>query len=196
MGKVLEMTLHKALILLALPVVLSGCLAALRETTPSPQIMVASGETLLEARLPKLETRSPLKRVADDGQRTTWMSPDAITLAFEHGVLAATRGLGYDLMGAAVTPTLSALSAPTDATYRRQFRYLTGDNQSTWGYAGCQMFKMGSDQGFARFEERCRTHAQAFTNIYWLSAEGEIAQSQQWISPQIGSVHLRFVRNP
>lgn len=196
MGKVLEMTLRKILILLALPMALSGCLAALQKVSPAPQIMVAPGETLLHAAIPSLKSQSPLKRIADDGQRTTWLSPDGISLTFERGVLAASRGLGHDLMGASVDQTLTALAAPTSETYRRQYRYLTGDNQSSWRYAGCVMHEMGADQGLQRLEERCGTNAQAFTNIYWLSAEGDIIQSQQWISAQIGSVQLGFVKNP
>ena len=122
----------------------------------------------------------------------TWVATDDITLSFRDGVLVASRGLGFDLMGADATGTLTALEGGGDEIYRRQMRYLTGDNRSAFLNAGCSMRDAGPEQiggrMLRRFEEQCEARTNRFTNLFWRGPDGTILRSRQWVSPEIGFV--------
>lgn len=137
-----------------------------------------------------------LSRVAVNKDVETWLAVDNISLSFRQGVLVASRGLGFDLMGADVQGTLNAISGQGEDVYRHQMRYLTGDNHTNYLMAGCSMKLIGVDvvnaQQLQRFDETCKARRNNFTNIFWLNGLGDIVQSRQWVSPEIGFIMTRF----
>lgn len=167
---------------LALVSALAGCLPGQRVV---PDLSAVPGEALLRVYIPSRNASALLKRAGSNGDVETWISPDNVSIALRQGVVVATRGLGFDMMGGDAGNTLAALAAPGGGVYRRQMRYLTGDNHSTWIAAGC-----GMKAGDGRFEERCLARRDRFTNLYWTDGAGRVIRSRQWISPQVGQIDI------
>lgn len=172
-----------ALIAAVLITALAGCLPG--QGRQAPALGVTPGEPLLQITLPAQGARATLKRVGVNGDVETWQSGDGVSVSLRRGVVVATRGLGFDLMGADAGPTLAALSGGPAGPYRHQMRYLTGDNHSTYLSAGCTMAQAGG-----RHEETCITHRGRFTNLYWLDSAGRILKSRQWIATEIGYLEI------
>jgi hypothetical protein len=175
---------------------LAGCQPALQRLAGSqaPAQAIISGAALegpvMRVQIPSRGADAQLSRVAVSNGVETWLSADNISLSFRDGVLVASRGLGFDLMGANADGTLAALAGQGEPVYRRKMRYLTGDHKSTYLMVGCQMKMIGSEtiggQRLQRMEEQCQAHQDTFTNVFWRNAVSTIVQSEQWVSPEIG----------
>ena len=180
------------------PLALALGVLALTACGPSPRQqaeMAAAAQPflsapLIRAEIPARKATAVLRPVAQNGHVTTWQTLDQITLSFSDGVLVASRGLGDDLMGADAAPTQAALAGQAPEIYRRQMRYLTGDNHSTWLTAGCSMKAVGAEAGLSRFEESCKARNHTFTNVYVLDSAGRVVRSRQWLSPALGYVDI------
>lgn len=144
----------------------------------------------LVVQIPLRKTTATLARIGVNADVETWITADNVSLSFRQGILVATRGLGFDLMGASATGTLAALSGAEKGVYRRQMRYLTGDNHTTYLMAGCQMDHLATEvrsgQTLQPFQESCVAAGHKFTNLFWINASGTIQQSLQWVSPEVG----------
>lgn len=151
----------------------------------------------LEVQIPARNARALLSRVGENGGVETWIAEDNISISLHDGVLVASRGLGFDLMGAGAAETHAALAHTDETVYRRQMRYLTGDNRSTYVTAGCSMKLVGREQfgnqSLQRFEERCAARSESFTNVFWRDRRGEIVRSRQWLSPEVGYVSFHLL---
>ena len=145
---------------------------------------------LISAQIPARKATAVLRPVGQNGTVATWQTVDRITLSFDRGVLVASRGLGFDLMGADADPTRAALAGQVSEIYRRKMRYLTGDNHSTWLTAGCSMRAAGTEEGLRRFEESCKARGNSYTNIYLLDGAGRVVTSRQWLSPELGYIEI------
>lgn len=175
---------------------LAGCQPVLQRISgnrDSQQITISSeafSGPVMRVQIASQRADAQLSRVAISNGVETWLAADNISLSFQHGVLVASRGLGFDLMGADATSTLNAISGQREGVYRRQMRYLTGDHHSTYLMAGCQMSLAGQEivegQRLQRLEEQCQAGQAQFTNIFWRDPSGKIVQSRQWLSPKIG----------
>lgn len=197
--------MSRVLILLAL-MALTGCVQdAMRRVAPElgppagaelPFPMPQPGANLLSVVIPSRNATALLVHVGSNNGVETWMSTDRITVSVERGVVVATRGLGHDLMAGDAKNTLAAIAGAQTGVYRRQMRYLTGDNHTTYITAGCSMSSPGSDniggQMLRRFEESCQARNSKFTNRYWVDGSGRILASEFWVSPQVGSVVVGY----
>jgi len=183
-----------------------GCqpvLQRLLDTPPAPQNLTLTSEMLtapvMRVDIPSRNARAQLSRVAVNKDVETWMAVDNISLSFRQGVLVASRGLGFDLMGADAQGTLNAFSGQGEEVYRRQMRYLSGDNHSTYLMAGCRMKTIGIEvidtQRLQRLEETCKARQNDFTNIFWLNETGDIVQFKQWLSPETGYIKGSIAQN-
>ncbi|OZA19542.1 MAG: hypothetical protein B7Y02_00660 [Rhodobacterales bacterium 17-64-5] len=197
MGAVLAM---KNYMLVASICLLSGCLPIVDKLAgqPAPERVSLSAEALagpfLLVQIPSRNVSATLARIAVNADVETWITADNVSLSFRQGILVASRGLGFDLMGADATGTLAALSGSEAGIYRHQMRYLTGDNHNTYLMAGCQMQNKGSEvrsgQTLHRLEESCVARDNDFTNVFWVDANGRILQSRQWVAPEIGYIDV------
>lgn len=179
-----------------------GCqpiLQRLSGASPTAQNIALSNDAqtgpVMRIDIPSRNAKASLSRVAVNKDVETWLAVDNISLSFRQGVLVASRGLGFDLMGADAQGTLNAISGQGDEVYRHQMRYLSGDNHSTYLMAGCSMKSIGTvvvdAQRLQRLEETCKARRNNFTNIFWLNGLGDIVQSRQWVSPEIGYIMTR-----
>lgn len=149
----------------------------------------------LYAELPSRGATATLAIEAVNGTVTTWRTADNVTLSFDDGVLVSTRGLGFDLMGAGAEKTLMALAGGDPGPYRRQYRYLDGENHTAYLTAGCTVHHRGSEEvegrTLLRQDEVCETFHIGITNVFWFDFAGRMARSRQWIGPEIGYVETR-----
>jgi len=190
---------------LAATMLLSGCeqaarlteqatrLTGLTGTVPAsaPQLV---GPERLRVSIPSTEARATLGPVARRGDVTVWQTLDGITLSFRGGSLIATRGLGDDLMSADVAGRLEMLrragTADQSGYYPHIRSYLDGEDRTVFRGYQCRQVPptqtgAGRDGALRRIEELCVSPTDRFTNLYWLTADGTMVRSRQWISPTI-----------
>lgn len=152
----------------------------------------AAGKPMLLAESRERRVRAYLTRRAVNGPVVTWVSRDDRTVSFREGVLSQTRGMGEDLMSAAV-PSPAVLrrgSGMVSATYY----FLDGDDQSYAVPVTCQLTDRGRETltiaehpyKLHHVSARCHGGAVGFTNDYWFDPQGKIRSSRQWISPSLG----------
>lgn len=214
MGAVLAMNavLRIAVLLLA-AAMLAGCgtLGARSKTGPAPDpragltraALDAAGKPVLYVALPKRNAASLLGLMGRNGTVLTWQTPDNISLAFDEGVLTATRGLGFDLMSAETTQTRRMLAgaAMRDA-YPRLHGYLDGEHRHRFKSYLCRRAEarhetltlVGATREVTRITETCTAPGVEFTNLYWRGADGVIWKSRQWAGHETGLVETELLR--
>lgn len=175
---------------------LAGCQPVVQKLTGTPPESKLSAPTealsgpVMQVQIPSRGANAELRRVAVNKDVETWWAIDNTSLSFQRGVLVATRGLGFDLMGADAQNTLTAIEGFGEKTYRRQMRYLTGEHHSAYLNAACSITVVGPEtidgQRLRRLEEQCQTRSNLFTNLFWLNESDQITRSRQWVSPKIG----------
>lgn len=168
----------------------TGPTAAQIRTNLTPQALAQFGDAPIK--IGTVETpllSSILIGVGQNGAVSTFTTPDGVSFALNDGMLVATRGLGSDLMTADVADSRRAIKAGGGAGIVRIHRYLDGEEQIFVRSFVCDVTPDG--QGGLR--ERCQGETQAFENVYRLDAQGKIASSRQWISPERGAVVLESV---
>ncbi|OWJ76102.1 hypothetical protein CDV49_15465 [Haematobacter genomosp. 1] len=176
------------------------------QPTPMPQVtqaMLAQQKTpLISAHVERTGGNALLALAGRNAGVDTYVSGDGSTLAFREGVLVATRGLaGADLMSADV-PSRAVISAGAGQHQRRMF-YIDGDNQSYGRSFLCDLGNIGrenlvvAERSFAtrHIIERCTSEDISFENAYWIDDSGVIRGSRQWVSPYLGWVELRQLKD-
>lgn len=154
----------------------------------------AQPNDLMLASIISRETNAVLVRGGNNGSRLTWLSQDGIGVTFDRGVLVASRGLGFDLMGADVSGTDLAFS--NLGNYQRKHSYLTGLDQIRSVYFTCTMAldRQETITIYERnfntnvYEEFCEGDGIRFRNLYWRDGNGVVWQSRQWISADAGYI--------
>lgn len=171
--------------LVVLPLVLVGLLSACASLAPkSPplsEFVRPLSSTLLTIDIPARGAQATLVLVARNQGVETWQTGDNVTVSMRNGVIVATRGLGFDVMGADVQPTLAALSSQKSGQYPLARRYLTADNKADVVTATCTMGRSGA----GGYVESCTSRDGTFKNEYWLDGAGRIVRSKQWIGPDV-----------
>lgn len=144
--------------------------------------------------IPQMDAAARLVPAGDSQSVTTWRAPDDVTIALDDGVLVATRGLGFDLMGADISATRAALRDEGAQGYMRRMRYLDGANDDVMRRFECFMDDVPAEDGARAMRERCAglgaDSGLAFTNLYVLDAQGDVLRSRQWVSPEIGMLTI------
>lgn len=125
------------------------------------------------------------------GSVVTWTTTDGTTFSLNDGLLIQTRGLGPDLMSAAV-PTFADLG--TDGgSHLRSYFFLGEDDRSLRRDYTCTVAVVGKEtiKIFEKLHEtlhvaeECVRDEGKITNNFWI--EGKIIRkSRQWTSPGIG----------
>jgi hypothetical protein len=163
----------------------AGLLSACATLTPKPpplsEFVRPLSSTLLTIKIPARNADATLVLVARNQGVETWQTVDNVTVSTQNGVIVATRGLGFDVMGSDVRQTLTALAGRQAGQYVVKRRYLTADNHSESVSATCTMSR--SSQGL--HIEDCQAAGVAFRNEYALDGSGRIARSKQWIGPDV-----------
>lgn len=138
----------------------------------------------------------------------TWRSADDRTVRTRGGVLAATRGLNFDLVAAEDAPFRRALAAG-GGNYVRAIRDLTADGTLRRIELDCALRRGGSGtvvvlgRGYAvtRWTERCSgsegpVYPEApgglIENVYEIDEDAAIRRSRQWAAPHLGYLVLEL----
>ena len=157
-------------------------IAALRAQF-TPEVMAQIGGPILIVQIPSRDAVAVLTRVGTNNGVDTFLTPDGVSISLRDGMVVATRGLGFDLMTADIAEPLMAVKGSGD-TAVRVHRYLDGENQIVAKSFGCAY----SVTAVRQVTETCTSSSDNFENIFVMNANGNIASSRQWISPQIGAV--------
>lgn len=129
---------------------------------------------------------------SENAGRTTWFSPDGLSVVFQNGMLIGTRGLGDDLMGLEASRSRNLLRSGGNST--RTYYWMTGLGQVEPHQFSCEI-SLGAAERIeiierfyqtTRVDETCTGEDFSFRNIYWLDATGTIWQSSQLVSPGVG----------
>ena len=160
---------------------------------PSRAALAARTEPLLYVAIPEIEAQATLSPVARNAGTVTWMTLDEVTVSTRDGLIVATRGLGHDLMSADLSQVRAALPEGGRAT-RVHYR-LEGENRTEALRFACTIRPEGREMldiagrrvATRRVSERCEGPSGSFTNRYWIDGAGRVAQSRQWLLPEIGA---------
>lgn len=156
--------------------------------TPEVREEVA-GLDLLVVSLEEPNLSSFLFEAETNGDVTTFLTLDGISLSMREGILVATRGLGFDLMIADVSGLLPLLE--TGGRYTRVHRYLDGEDRLLSFEFRCDV-RPGPE-----IREICEGDDFSFENRYASrQGTGLFALSRQWIGPDWGTIVIRDVSSP
>lgn len=149
-----------------------------------------------------------LRRIRHDdlpGEITHWSAADGTALSFRNGMLIASRGLGGNLLSAAV-PAKSDIPGPAHGG-QRSYQLRAGDNEARAIIMACTVQDLGPEQleiversyATRHLREQCESSSgteqtatrPVIVNDYWVdSSRGKVWKSRQWGGPEIG--YLRF----
>ena len=134
-----------------------------------------------------------------------WLSADGRTVTTQNGMLIATRGMNYDLMGADVGAAgyslKKTIAGNIEPQHRRLYKYLAADNQDKIIEFSCVFSKESQETIFIfeklyktlRVSENCESVGLQFKNTYWVEKNGMIRKSQQWHGKNIGLILIERV---
>lgn len=153
--------------------------------------------TFLRVNIRDLDRWTTMVKAGENGTRTTWIGGDGISITEENGVLAATRGLPRDIMGADTAATWQAIRAG-GGTVQKRMDFLDDQDQILARVLQCRIVSAGSDPvnrlqrtyPATKFEEECTGEGLSLTNVYWLNPSGRMIRSVQAVSPDAGFLQI------
>ena len=165
---------------------------------PSPEMQAARPEDVRVITLRNQGRILPTIQTGANGPITTWGADEGISFSFDRGVLVASRGLGFDLMGTDLAGFHTSLAAGggtlsrTVATMGSLDQIILRDVTCTLAAAGPENLPTltGGTQILSRFDESCAGERLAFDNIYWTDPTGTIVRSRQAVTPSIGFIQV------
>jgi hypothetical protein len=183
--------------------------AAATAGVPDPERLAASAQAsfkgpLILAQIESAGLLSALGETGRNGPVRTFATPNEQTLVLRDGLLTATRGLGHDLMSAETADAAALILGRRAGTAARTYRYLDGEGIERPLPMACTVTTGPAKSfDFARHhydtlqvDESCRatTATLSVAMSYWVTADGTVALSRQWIGPALGHVTIQLVR--
>ncbi|PYE83665.1 YjbF family lipoprotein [Pseudoroseicyclus aestuarii] len=164
-----------------------------------PEGQAPDPESLLAVEARTLGIVEAAVKVQDNGDRETFIGQSGYSLAYEDGILVATRGLLDDLMGADTGQVRAALNAGGGRALRVHDR-LSDLDQIIRAEFDCVIAPAGNEAvellgrtvTARKFSESCEGESVAFQNLYWLDQDGTILTSRQYVTPTVA--YLRSTR--
>lgn len=139
-----------------------------------------------------------------NGPLRTYFTPTRQSIILRNDMVAGTRGFGFDMESAVTTPTERLIRARQSGTAPKVLRHLNGLDYERPTPLTCQVLNTGKSVSYSfagttwsgvQMAEICHaTGGDKLTNSYIVTANGEIASSRQWVSPQLGYVTIQTVR--
>lgn len=177
--------------------ILSGEAAANAQPAPQPALTRAAIEAadadLLLVSLVSRGSVDLLSPVSTRPGAVTWISSDGVSVSLRDGMVVATRASGFDLMGADTDAARRSLTTG-GGSHSRRYDVLTGLDQIETDTYQCDMaFDKAEtitivERDFAtrKFRETCKNDRVNFTNLYWVTSNGQIVQTRQFVSIGLG----------
>lgn len=140
--------------------------------------------------------------VGENGTMRTYNSPEQRAIILRNGVIAGTRGFGFDVMSAETSDVTQLIRARQAGRAKKTVRYLDGlgferpipfDCEITTGPSATYPFA-GQEWAGQQVVERCSGSGVSIANSYVVSSAGQILASRQWVMPEIGYVTVQTVR--
>jgi hypothetical protein len=166
-----------------------------------PALIAGQPGPLMGAYLETAQALAALSLAGANGSTQTWFTADQVAVSLsEGGLMVSTRGLRDDLQAADLRQTAALIAAGQSGSAQRRHVYMDGVMARANMVLACDVRHLGSETivlnsvsyRTIRFEEQCSAEGIAFTNRYWRDVSGPmIRQSSQWISPDVGTVHLQ-----
>jgi len=169
--------------------------AAVPVETPgfTAQLIADNPQDFMIANVPTLGLNQPARLIRRNGSEETWQTQGGATLAFDQGVLVATRGLIDDLMVISSAGVPEALRARSGSVARTVESIDSLDRLSsetvtcTFTEDGAETVNLGlREVTLTKITEHCASSKLVFENAYWLDGSGAILQSRQFISAGVG----------
>lgn len=176
---------------------------------PDPEKLAASAMAsfkgpLILAQIEKAGLLTALGETGRNGAVRTFATPNEQTIMLRGGLLAGTRGLGDDLMSSETEAVAALIRARQPGTAARTYRYLDGEGVErplpmrctiTAGPAKSFDFA-GRHYDTRQMDEACQATSTTLSvgNSYWVTGDGTLALSRQWIGPTLGHVTIQLVR--
>ncbi|WP_170063397.1 YjbF family lipoprotein [Albidovulum inexpectatum] len=139
-----------------------------------------------------------------NGRVRTYATPDERTLAFNDGIVVSSRGLGNDLMSSDIGETARIVRSRQSGKSNRKYRFLDGEGIERPLPMSCRILPAGSETleaggqrvNVTRVQETCQTAGGGLTitNSYWVTGNGAMLASRQWIGPALGYVTIQVLR--
>lgn len=176
---------------------------------PDPEALAASAMAsfkgpLILAQIEKSGLLTALGETGRNGAVRTYATSNEQTLMFRNGLLAGTRGLGDDLMSASTDAAAALILRRQSGAAARTYRYLDGEGierplpmQCTIATGPAKSFAFaGRHYDTIQIDETCAASTASLTvsNAYWVTGEGTVALSRQWIGPGLGHMTVQLVR--
>ncbi len=220
MGKVLEMTrMRSVLLIVLLATALSACSSDTTQSGSGKRLLGKSEPAAVSPRtaalvqqgapayVAVLEAREGaqsvfLRQTVNAKAEETWISNEGLSLGMKRGMVLATRGFGGDVLAIDASQTAAALRAGRLSNVNRFMTFLDGDSQARTFAFKCQIERGETypiDFGTFKiqtvyFSETCRNADMSFINKYWVDVKDRrIIESSQWMGNTIGALGLRIM---
>lgn len=162
----------------------------------TPEAVAARPQDFMVVNVPTVGISAPARLHTKNGARETWQVQNGATLAYEQGVMVATRGLIDDLLTASSAGVRAAIAAG-GGSYQRGFETLDTQDQLVTTMLDCTMAADGVEEvdlglrkvAMRKFSETCQNSAVSFQNAYWFDSAGQMLQSRQFVSVTVGYVY-------
>ena len=163
------------------------------------EALARAGTPAIIAQIESRAAQGALYQVQNRGGITAYLSADGGLITLDHGFLAATRGLGGDLMSSEQARVISMVLARREGAVERTFRHLDGDDQLVAERFVCRVENRGPREisvregGTARttlMAEICVSETGELRNLYWVGPDRRLVQSRQWGGDWLGTIAL------
>ncbi len=154
--------------------------------------IAADPTSVIAVQINALGIAEPARRVIDNDGRSTWAGASGYTVAYDDGMLVATRGLIDDLMAADTSQSRAALRQGGGRAKRvhemldDRDRIVRAEFDCVIEPEAAERIDLGARQVEARrFHENCEGSALIFDNYYWLDPQGGILASRQFVTQTV-----------
>lgn len=171
--------------------------------TMSIQALADNAGPLILTNFESLNRTTIFGLTGENGAMRTYASPASQALVLRSGMVAGTRGFGFDVMSGEVDALGALVRGRRAGTADYTLRYLDGLGQErpvpmqctvTPGPAQSYPFA-GQTWSGTQMAAHCTTSGgYAFDDTFIVAASGAILSSRQWIGPEIGFVTIQTVR--
>ncbi len=138
----------------------------------------------------------------ENGNMRTYALPSEQSIILRDGILAGTRGFGFDVMSADTDAVAALILGRKAGVAAKVQRYLDADSVERPLPMECTVARgEGSEFEVAgkryrgtQMAEICSFQGQAVASGYLVSDAGAVLASRQWIGPELGYVTLQVLR--